>query len=170
MVEKLRALGIPIDLARVHELRGDGAMGRPHLARALVEAKAATSVEDAFRRYLAPGGPAWVEKERIALDEGLALVRGAGGITSIAHPSLYPEADTLVRTLLAEGVDGVEVQHPDVPADDRARWERLAAEMGKMTTGGSDDHGFAGRASMGTVRVPVERIQPIIERWQSVRR
>ncbi|MGH9458875.1 MAG: PHP domain-containing protein [Thermoanaerobaculia bacterium] len=165
MVENLRALGHPITVERVREICGEGAMGRPHIARALVETGHVGSVQEAFDRFLCPGGAAWVEKERIELDEAVALVRDAGGVTSIAHPSHYPRADFVVETLLARGVDAVEVLHPAIPPADAARFEAIAARAGKMTTGGSDDHGFDARCSLGSVRVPVARVQPIVDRW-----
>ncbi len=166
MAGRLREIGVSIDLERLREICGGGAVGRPHIARCLIEIGAVASIDEAFERYLSPGCPGWVEKEKIELDEAIALVRGAGGVTSIAHPTLYPDGERLVRAMIPYGVDAIEVLHPDVPAAEAERYRAIAAEHGIMTTGGSDDHGFEGRETIGTIRVPVELVEPIVARWR----
>src|SRR5512142_1749544 len=89
MVDKLRALGCAITAERVDQLAGGGAMGRPHVARALVEAGYATAVSDAFDKYLGTGKPAYVEKARFSIPEAVQLIHETGGVLSIAHPTLY---------------------------------------------------------------------------------
>jgi 3',5'-nucleoside bisphosphate phosphatase len=164
MVEKLCENGVVISIERVREIAGGGALGRPHVAKALVETGAVDSIEDAFREYLRQGRPGWVDKQRFAIEEAVELVRRAGGLTSIAHPSLYPDHRRIVPRLLDLGIDGIEVMHPDVGGDDRHHYKRLAAERGKIATGGSDDHGQGGRKTIGEVRVPESMIAPILER------
>lgn len=164
MVEKLGENGIAISIERVREIAGGGALGRPHVAKALVEAGAVTSIEHAFREYLRQGRSGWVDKQRFAIEEAVDLVRRAGGLTSIAHPSLYPDHRRIVPRLLDLGIDGIEVMHPDVGGDDRHHYKRLAAGRGKITTGGSDDHGQGGRKTIGEVQVPESMIAPILER------
>ncbi|MBV8518263.1 MAG: PHP domain-containing protein [Acidobacteria bacterium] len=165
MVEKLRALGFDIRPERVDELAAGGAMGRPHVARALVEKRYVASVSEAFDKYLGTGKPAYVEKERFRITEAVALIRDAGGVTSIAHPTLYPDHEQLVPRLLDEGVDAIEVMHPDVDALNRERYTNLARFRGKFTTGGSDDHGAVKKTeTLGTIRVPESMIGPILER------
>lgn len=165
IVRKLQSLGYPVAVERVEQLAGGGAMGRPHVARALVEAGHAASVSDAFDRFLGTGKPACVEKERFRIAEAVALIRAAGGVTSIAHPTLYPDHEKLVPRLLDEGIDGVEVLHPDVGDLDRERYANLVRFRGKMATGGSDDHGTVKTTqTLGTVRVPESWIGPILER------
>lgn len=166
MAGRLREIGLPIDLERLREICGGGSVGRPHVARCLVEIGAVASIDEAFERYLSPGRPGWVEKERIELDEAIALVRDAGGMTSIAHPTLYPDAERIVREMIPHGVDAIEVLHPDVPPGEAERFRRIAAEHGILTTGGSDDHGFDGRDTIGSVPVPLELIEPIVDRWR----
>lgn len=167
MVEKLRRHGIPVEIERVREICGEGSSGRPHVAHALVEIGAVASVEEAFQRYLSPGGLAWVEKERITLEEAGRLIHDAGGFTSIAHPTLYPESEAIVLAIVAEGVDGIEIHHPDVDPASRERLRAVAAEHGLLTTGGSDDHGFGDRETIGTVGVPLDEIAPIVESWRA---
>lgn len=169
MVARLRSLGCDISADRVDQLAAGGAMGRPHVARALVEAGYVSSVSDAFDRYLGTGKPAYVEKERFTIAEAVALIRDAGGLTSIAHPTLYPDHEHLVPRLLDDGIDGgidgVEVMHPDVDALNRERYTNLARFRGKLMTGGSDDHGTVKKKqTLGTVRVPETMIAPIMER------
>jgi 3',5'-nucleoside bisphosphate phosphatase len=165
IVDKLRALGYDIKAERVDQLAAGGAVGRPHVARALVEAGYAGSLSEAFDQLLGTGKPAYVDKERFRVEEAVALIRSAGGVTSIAHPSLYPNHQQLVPRLLDLGIDGIEVFHPKVGDEDRERYTNLARFRGKMITGGSDDHGSAKTSeTLGTVRVPETAIAAILQR------
>jgi predicted metal-dependent phosphoesterase TrpH len=165
MVEKLRAHGVNIRAQRVDELAAGGAMGRPHVARALVEAGYVATVAEAFDTYIGNGKPGYVEKERFRIEEAVTLIRSAGGVTSIAHPTIYPDHQKLVPLVLDMGIDAVEVLHPEVRDDDRYRLTNLARFRGKFTTGGSDDHGTVKTAqTLGTIRVPETMIQPLLDR------
>ncbi|HYO78120.1 MAG TPA: PHP domain-containing protein [Thermoanaerobaculia bacterium] len=165
IVERLRSLGIDISAQRVDELAAGGAMGRPHVARALVEAGHVTDVAEAFDKYLGTGKPAYVEKERFSIEEAVELIHTAGGLTSVAHPSLYRDHEILVPQLLDRGVDAVEVMHPDVNKPDRQRYTHLVRFRGKFITGGSDDHGKVKKTeTLGTVRVAEDLIRPILDR------
>jgi 3',5'-nucleoside bisphosphate phosphatase len=165
MVEKLRALGLNISNERVDELAAGGAMGRPHVARALVEAGYVASVSEAFDKYLGTGKPGYVGKERFAIAEAVALIHDAGGVLSIAHPTLYPDHTLLIPRLLDDGIDAVEVMHPQVDDGNRERYTNLARFRGKFTTGGSDDHGTVKTSeTLGTVKVPESMIGPILTR------
>jgi predicted metal-dependent phosphoesterase TrpH len=155
IVARLRALGYDIRERRVEQLAAGGALGRPHVARALVEAGYVSSVDEAFDRLLGAGKPAYIEKERFQIDEAAALVRFAGGITSVAHPSLYPDHPRIVSAVLDAGIDAIEVYHPDVPQSDREMYTNMARFRGKFITGGSDDHGTVKTAqTLGTIKVP----------------
>jgi predicted metal-dependent phosphoesterase TrpH len=165
MVERLRALGIEIRASRVEELAAGGALGRPHVARALVEAGYVADVSAAFDKFLGTGKPAYIEKERFRIDEAVALIKRCGGVTSIAHPTLYPNWETLTAAVLDAGVDAVEAFHPEVPAKSRERLRSIARFRNKFVTGGSDDHGSVKKVeTLGTVKVPEELIGPILER------
>lgn len=165
MVDRLRALGLNISPERVDQLAGGGAMGRPHVARALVEAGYVPSVSEAFDQYLGAGKPAYVEKERFQIGEAVTLIHDCGGLTSIAHPTLYPNHEHIVPELLDLGIDGVEAFHPDVDELNRERYANLARFRNKLVTGGSDDHGTVKTSeTLGTVKVPETLIQPILER------
>ncbi len=165
IVERLRALGLNISAERVDQLAAGGAMGRPHVARALVEAGYCASVSEAFEKYLGTGKPGYVPKERFAIAEAVSLIHRAGGVLSIAHPTLYPDHTLLVPQLLDAGIDAVEVLHPQVDDGNRERYTNLARFRGKFTTGGSDDHGTVKTAeTLGTIRVPESMIGPILDR------
>lgn len=165
MVEKLRGLGYDIRAERVEELAGGGALGRPHVARALVEAGYVASVSEAFDTLIGTGKPGYVEKQRFSIAEAVSLIRSAGGVTSVAHPSLYPDHARLVARVLDAGVDAIEVMHPDVPAVDREMYTNMARFRGKFVTGGSDDHGKVKQVeTLGTVKVPETLIEPILQR------
>lgn len=165
MVEKLRALGFDITCERVEQLAAGGAIGRPHVARALVEGGYVASVAEAFDMLIGTGKPGYVDKERFAVGEAVSLIRSARGVTSIAHPTLYPDHARIVPLLLDAGIDGVEVFHPDVDAASSETYSNVARFRGKMLTGGSDDHGTVKAVeTLGTIRVPENLIEPILER------
>lgn len=165
IVERLRALGLDISAERVEQLSAGGAIGRPHVARALVEAGYVASVSEAFDRFLGTGKPGYVEKQRFQIPEAVTLIRSAGGVTSIAHPTLYPDHEQLVPRLLDAGVDGVEVMHPDVDELERERYTNLTRFRGKLATGGSDDHGTVKTSeTLGTIKVPETMIAKILDR------
>jgi 3',5'-nucleoside bisphosphate phosphatase len=165
MVERLRGHGLNITAERVDELAAGGAMGRPHVARALVEAGYCASVSEAFDKWLGTGKPGYVSKERFAIAEAVSLIHSAGGVLSVAHPTLYPDHTLLVPRLLDAGIDAVEVLHPQVDDGNRQRYSNLARFRGKFTTGGSDDHGAVKTSeTLGTIRVPETMIQPLLDR------
>jgi predicted metal-dependent phosphoesterase TrpH len=165
MVDRLRSLGFDISADRVEELAAGGSVGRPHVARALVERGFVATVAEAFDRFIGTGKPAFVDKERFAIPEAISLIRSAGGVTSIAHPTLYPNHAAIVPELLDAGIDGVEVFHPDVDEASRETYANVARFRGKMLTGGSDDHGTVKTCeTLGTIRVPENLIGPILER------
>ena len=95
----------------------------------------------------------------------MSLIRATGGVTSIAHPTLYRDGERIVPLLLDAGIDGVEVFHPEVDEAAREAYSNVARFRGKMLTGGSDDHGTVKTSqTLGTIRVPEELIRPILER------
>lgn len=154
MVAKLAELGVDLDLAALRAEAGDAALGRPHVARALVAKGVVPDVEQAFRRYLGEGAPAFVPKAKWGLVEAIGAVRAAGGLAVLAHPVWYSDVAGLLRTGIEAGLDGVEVFHPDHDG----REEALLAEatrLGLLISGGSDFHSAAeGGKSLGARRLP----------------
>jgi predicted metal-dependent phosphoesterase TrpH len=130
---------------RVEELAG-GTVGRPHVAAAMVEAGVVGSADEAFSpSWIGSRGPYWVGKDEPEVGEALRLIHTAGGVSVFAHPfaaARGPVVGPEVIARMAElGLTGVEVDHPDHPADQRARLRGLAADLGLLVTGSSDFHG-----------------------------
>jgi predicted metal-dependent phosphoesterase TrpH len=140
MAERLKDLGCPIDIEAILLRSGPGAVGRPHLARALVAAGHAENVRAAFDRFLALGRPAYLPKFKLSPREGIALAHRAGGVAVLAHPAVYPFEIHLDR-LVGAGLDGLETSYPSWDNETTARWRNLARQHGLLETGGSDYHG-----------------------------
>jgi 3',5'-nucleoside bisphosphate phosphatase len=169
MVERLRALGAPVELERVKELAGGGALGRPHVARAMVEAGVVDDVAAAFSpEWIGTGGRAYVGKDAVTPVEAVELIHGAGGVAVLAHPSIHAGAaavpEPVIRAMAGAGLDGLEVDHPDQPPPDRARWRALAAELGLETTGASDCHGALYGYRLGSERTPDATVERLLAR------
>lgn len=152
MARKLVEHGYAIDLEAVRKDVGDGVWGRPHLARALIKAGYAASNDEAFDRFLGREQPWYVPYEKWAAAEVVRAVRAAGGVTSIAHAVWYKDSAALIRALASEGLDAIEVHHPDHGPEEEARLAGLARELGLAITAGSDFHGTPeGRKAPGAV-------------------
>ncbi|NUH41098.1 PHP domain-containing protein [Streptomyces samsunensis] len=169
MVAKLRELDVPITWDRVAEIAGDGAVGRPHIATALVELGVVESVSDAFTPdWLADGGRAHVEKHELDPFEAIRLVKGAGGVAVFAHPLAVKRGqcvpESAIGELAAAGLDGVEVDHMDHDEDTRKRLRGLAAELGLLTTGSSDYHGSRKACRLGEYTTDPEVYGEIVRR------
>lgn len=165
MVEKLNALGIRIDFARVREL-ARGAIGRPHVAWAIVEAGAAKSVDEAFTRYIGRNGPAYVERLKVLPEEAVQVILRAGGIPVLAHPG-WGFHEPLIPQLVAAGLEGLEVYYPDHTPAMQAHFLSLAKAHNLLVTGGTDYHGegFATKAAIGSQYVPPEVVEKLKERY-----
>ena len=162
MVEKLVALGKPIGWERVLALADGGSVGRPHVARALVEAGHVDSVNAAFDHYLHHGGPAYVARKRMSPEEAVALIHAAGGVAVMAHPGLVPDYLLMLERLVAAGLDGVEFNHPRNPATVRENVRALALKYHLILTGGSDFHRPGD--SIGAYTAPLEALSALRER------
>jgi predicted metal-dependent phosphoesterase TrpH len=146
MGERMAADGLPVDgEALLARLPADSPAGRPHLARVLVDAGVVGSVGEAFDDLLRKGGRYYVEKENTPIATAIAMIRAAGGVAVFAHPFARRRGPvvegSVLRDLAAQGLDGVEVDHPDHDGEDRAVLRALAAEEGLLATGSSDYHG-----------------------------
>ncbi|MBQ8618595.1 MAG: PHP domain-containing protein [Clostridia bacterium] len=162
MVERLCELGKPVDMERVKAL-ARGVMGRPHVARALVEAGHVFSVSEAFDRYLKPGKPAYVPKEDVKVSEAVRLIDQAGGIAVLAHPMELKMGETMLESLIGEwksqGLAGVEVYHPSAQNNHASFLLHLAQRENLLVTGGSDFHGEAVRKT---------ELGEGLDRWRSM--
>jgi predicted metal-dependent phosphoesterase TrpH len=143
---------------RVIDLAGSGSIGRPHLAQALVEAGQATSVADAFDRWLGRGKPGYVRRAPVDTLETIALIRRAGGVPVLAHPLEYGDLEALLPRLVAAGLLGMETDYGDYDAAERAELHRLADRFGLIASGGSDYHGLAVKPDrpLGMAPVPLD--------------
>lgn len=140
MVDRLHRLGILVSHEDVLAEAEGGAVGRPHVARALVRRGQVTNVGEAFDRYLGRGRPAFVEKSLPGFPEVAALVHRVGGVVSAAHLKDRGSRSLLLH-LRESGLDAVETRHPSHDPDVRARLTEFALDLGLLRTGGSDWHG-----------------------------
>ncbi|MFB3880705.1 MAG: PHP domain-containing protein [Armatimonadota bacterium] len=140
IVQRLKQLGAPISLDRVREIAGGESVGRPHIAKALVEAGHVSSEGEAFGRYLARGKPGYVGRERLTPAEAASAIRQAGGIPVLAHPAKLGSR-RIIEDLLDQGMAGIEVYHSDHTDADADMLLALARERHLVVTGGTDSHG-----------------------------
>ncbi|MEU3723767.1 PHP domain-containing protein [Streptomyces sp. NPDC031705] len=154
MVGKLQALGVDITWEQVARIAGNGSVGRPHIATAMVELGVVPTVSDAFTSdWLADGGRAYAEKHELDPFDAIRLVKAAGGVTVFAHPAAVKRGacvpESAIAALAAAGLDGIEVDHMDHDTDTRARLRGLAGDLGLLTTGSSDYHGSRKTCRLG---------------------
>jgi predicted metal-dependent phosphoesterase TrpH len=164
MITKLRDLGIHIDWPRVQEIAGDGAIGRPHIAQAMLEKGYITSIKDAFSGYIEHGGPAYVEREKMTPVEAVALIVRSNGLPVLAHPFTIDDPETLVMELKAAGLVGIEAYYNGYTAEEIKSLVSLADRHGLIATGGSDYHGLddSDETGLGGVEVPMEAAERLI--------
>ncbi len=156
MVKKLNALGIALEFAKVQAL-AQGAVGRPHVARALVEAGVVQSADEAFEKYLGRQGPAYVERLKVSPQDAVQVILKAHGIPVLAHPG-WGIGDEMIPPLVEAGLEGLEVYYPDHPPATVAHWLDMARRYRLLVTGGTDFHGgtLATRVPLGSQYVPPE--------------
>ncbi len=164
MVSRLVGLGIPISYDDVVRESGGGAIGRPHVARALFQLGRVQTIQQAFDRYIGRGRPAFVEKALPSLREVARLVHASGGIVSAAHLKSFGTLANLTR-LKADGLDAVETRHPSHSGDYLATITDAALALGLARSGGSDWHGESeaagAHAQLGSQQVPDDWLQEL---------
>jgi hypothetical protein len=166
MVDKLAELGMPVSWERVLQIAGDGAVGRPHIARAMVEAGYVQSVNEAFERYIGRRGPAYVEREKLTPVEVVQLLQRFGGLTVLAHPrELMDQLDSLLPPLKEAGLTGMEVYYQDYGPEEIETLLGWARRFGLLPLGGSDYHGLGGpqQREPGDIPLPEEPVQELLE-------
>jgi predicted metal-dependent phosphoesterase TrpH len=166
MLERLRELDMPID-AYLGDLAttDDDALGRPTVARALIAAGHAESVEDAFNRYLSWGKPAYVARSGLDPAGAIRAIRAAGGLPALAHFSEAPKHLAVLRELVDAGLGGLEVYYRSFDVPTVAAVREVAHALGLGATGGSDYHGDFGpyAASHSMLWVPPEVGPPLLD-------
>ena len=161
--EKLGDQGCSITLDDVKRVAGGGAIGRPHIAQAMLEHNCITEYKEAFIRYIGNGKPCNVPKLRLQLEEAIELIEGADGLPVLAHPGNIGD-EVLVRQLLAFPFKGIEVWHPDHSSSQIALYSRIASEKGLLMTGGSDSHGESRtKTSIGGIEVDAAVAEALIK-------
>ncbi|MGI8614318.1 MAG: PHP domain-containing protein [Nocardioidaceae bacterium] len=146
ILARLHRVGVELDVADIRRVAGAAtATGRPHVADALVARGVVSNRDEAFDRFLSPGRPAYVDRYAAELTEMVALVARAGGVSVLAHPWGRGSRRVLTPQVLAElaeaGLAGIEVDHNDHSAEQRAALRAIASETGLVATGSSDYHG-----------------------------
>jgi hypothetical protein len=165
MVDKLAALGTGVTWAQVAAMAGDGVVGRPHIARALADTGTISKPAEAFTPdWIGDGGRAYEDKYALDPPEAIALVRAAGGVSVLAHPRSdgYEVSNEVIQGMAAAGLTGLEVWHPDQPPAMRGRLRVLAADLGLVPTGGSDDHGALTGHHLGAETTPPDAFSRLI--------
>ena len=156
IVQRLNELGVRIALPAVLDQAAGGAIGRPHIARAMIAEGWAVDFRDAFDRYLGNGKAAFVPKDRLPVSEAIQLIHRAGGLAVLAHPGSAGTRER-VEAFVGQGIDGLEVRHPSHTPEDVARLSALVEHFGLVPSGGSDWHGSGdGPRTLGAMRVPGE--------------
>ena len=165
IIEKLNAMGVPINAEEVIKKSGEGSLGRPHIAAVLREKGVVSTPSEAFDRYIAEGGPAYVPKYKMAPADAVRYIHAARGLAFIAHPGIFLEAIDELYTLIADGFDGIEIFHPKHNGATTRQLGAIAEEHGLLVSGGSDFHGFAGKdLPLGALDVPYELLEKIKQR------
>lgn len=166
IIEKLNELGMQITLDDVMQIAGDAQIGRPHIAKALINNGSVKNFEEAFSRYLAKGKPAYVDKKKMTWDEAVALIKAHGGVSILAHPfTLCLDANELrsfVGTLAAHGMSGIEVYYPEHTKAQKKLYASIARSLNLLTTGGTDFHGLNRNATvLGDCGVDMETVDKL---------
>ncbi len=167
MVEKLAELGKPVDWDRVQAF-AEGAVGRPHIALALVETGHCETVNEAFDRFLSRNGPAYVPRDRLEPEEVVALILKVGGLATLAHPrELYQAGglELLLERLKAAGLTGMEVYYQDYTPEEVETFRALAERFNLLPLGGSDYHGLGGpqQREPGDIPLPKEPVDALFK-------
>jgi len=164
MVAKLGDLGLQIRWQRVQEIAGSGALGRPHIARAMLEKGYIGSIKEAFDKYIGRGGPAYVERAKMTPVAAVELILRTRGLPVLAHPLTVPDPETLVIELKTAGLVGIEAYYKDYLPEEIDNLVSLAYKYGMITTGGSDYHGLDDSAEtmLGGVDVPTESVEQLM--------
>jgi len=159
MVDKLRKMGIMIDFASVLELAGPGSVGRPHIAQAMLAAGVINSIAEAFEYYIGVGKPAYEPRFKYNPVAMVKLIRELGGVPVLAHPGISCN-ETMVLTLIKEGLQGLEVYHPQHTRDMIKYYLDLCRKFNLLATGGSDFHGVGatGHGKLGEAVAPYEAV------------
>jgi len=162
MVRALSLDGIPITMDQVLELSAGGAVGRSHIARALVDSGHVDTMTSAFERFIGRDGKYYYAKSSRSPVEVVASIRELGAIPVLAHPGVTA-ADELIPAMVEHGLMGIEAYHADHTREQRDRYARMAADLGLITTGGTDYHGpQSHNPQLGSMDVPEASVRALL--------
>jgi len=166
ILKKLKQHKIDISEKELFEFSGPGSVGRLHIAHLLLKKGYISRIEEAFRKYIGDKGPCYVKNLKLSPREAMDMIKGVGGVTVLAHPKSINikgrSVEDIVEGLLKDGLQGIEVYHPDHTAKDEGEFKKLAKEYNLLMTGGSDCHGFGKKGILiGTVKFSYELVESI---------
>ncbi len=166
MIARLNKLGLTIKWERVREIASTDAIGRPHVAQALLEKGYVSSIKEAFTKYIGWGGLAYVERAKMAPVEAVELIIRAKGLPVLAHPFTISNPEAMVGELKDKGLVGIEAYYGSHTTDQINRLVNLAAKHGLIATGGSDYHGLddSTETPIGGAPVPLQAAEQLIAR------
>ena len=172
MVDKLEELGLHITWERVQEIAGDGSVGRPHIALALVEKGYFKEPKEAFQEYLGRNGLAYAEREKMTPTDGVKLLASVGGVPVLAHPTYLNDMEATIVHLKAAGLVGLEVFYAQYSPETVQELAVLAAKYDLIPCGGSDYHGLGntGEPLPGTMGPPPETVERLEEAARNIAR
>lgn len=162
IVERLNSIGVNVSFDRVKQIAGSGAIGRPHIARAIVEAGFASNMNGAFGKYLVRGAPAYVARHKLTPYEAIDIIKNAGGVAVLAHPGIHSH-DEIIPSLVDKGLNGIEAYHTDHTPAQTKHYIEIARRYRLLVTGGSDSHGpnNVKTVAIGSVTVSVEVVEEL---------
>jgi predicted metal-dependent phosphoesterase TrpH len=161
MVERLAALGMPLEADEVFAIVKEGSAGRPHVAQVMVTRGYVKTVREAFDKYLGSGKPGHVPRKTVTPEDAVRVIRKAGGVPVFAHPGLA-DRDELIPALIAAGLMGIECYYTEHSAAQRASYLQLCKDHDLVATGGSDFHGPKVRAAiLGSPSVPMSAVDAL---------
>jgi len=164
MVARLQAIRVPLQAQSVFALANCRSPGRPHVARALVEAGLCANLDEAFERFLKKNRPAWVPKFKMSAARAIELIHQSGGLAVLAHPGLN-RSDEVIPAMVEAGLDGIECFHTKHTASTSQHYLQIAERFRLLVTGGSDCHGLSkGRPLIGSVKLPIEHVEKLRQR------
>lgn len=140
IIEKLNYLGFEISLEDVYDISGTGVIGRPHIAKAMIKKEYVNTIEEAFEKYLNRNKPAYVERYKLSIEDGINLIHRAGGVAVIAHPGLV-KSKKVIYEAIRLNVDGIEAIHSKHSEQDVIKYSEIGNKYNLIITGGSDFHG-----------------------------
>lgn len=163
MVERLKELGYELEWERVLAIAGEAGVGRPHVARVLVERGYLASERDAFQGLLEDGGKAHISRPHVSVAEAVQMIRGAGGAAVLAHPLYLTDMDATIEHAASVGVVGMEVHYAEFTTPQRRSLLKTAGQYGLLPCGGSDYHavGHEGEHLPGEAGPPLEIVQQL---------